>query len=256
MSDPPPRALVTGASSGIGAALARELATRGHPLVLVARRGDALERLAAELPTPTDVVVADLATEEGLRTVEDLITDTADPVRLLVNNAATGAFARLTEQDAATLDATVHVNVLAPLRLSRAALRRMDGRGGIMMISSPVAVGTVGLTAYAASKAFLDALGRGLVAEAPAGVRITTVAPGYTRTEFHDRLGEDVSGIPDRWWLTPEDVARTALDAHARGEQRVEPGRPSTAQRAVQKARRLTRPVTARLRRRGTSGSA
>jgi uncharacterized protein len=246
VSDSPPRALVTGASSGIGAALARELAARGHPLVLVARRREVLEQLAAELPTPADVVVADLATEQGLSDVERLIAETPDPIRLLVNNAATGTFAPFTEQDRSTLDATVHVNVLAPLRLSRAALARMDGRGGIVMISSPVAVGTVGLTPYAASKAFLDALGGSLVAEAPAGVQITTVAPSYTRTEFHDRLGEDVSGVPDRWWLTAEDVARATLDAHARGEHRVELGQPTRAQRVVQKARRLAAPLRRR----------
>jgi short-subunit dehydrogenase len=248
VTDSPSRALVTGASSGIGAALARELAARGHPLVLVARRREALEELAASLPTPADVLVADLATGQGLSEVEALITGTTDPIRLLVNNAATGTFAPFTDQDRAVLDATVHVNVLAPLRLSRAALARMDGHGGIIMISSPVAVGTVGLTPYAASKAFLDALGSSLVAEVPAGVQVTTVAPSYTRTAFHERLGEDVSDIPDRWWLTPDDVARAALDAHARGARRLELGQPTRAQRAVQKARRLARPVAARLR--------
>ncbi|MHC1560638.1 SDR family NAD(P)-dependent oxidoreductase [Actinomycetospora sp. C-140] len=238
----PPRALVTGASSGIGAALARELAARGHPLVLVARRRDALEALAASLPTPAEVVVADLATPDGLASVEDLLVSTPDPVRLLVNNAATGVFAPLVEQDPATLDATVHVNALAPLRLSRAALPRMAGGGGIITISSPVAAGTAGLAPYAASKAFLDALGRSLAAEVDGtGVVVTTVAPGYTRTAFHDHLGEDVSGIPDSWWRTPDEVARAALDAHARGEHRVAVGRPSLAQRAALKARRLVR---------------
>ena len=244
-----PRALVTGASSGIGAALARELAARGHPVVLVARRRNALEQLAASLPTPADVMVADLSTPLGLSEVEQLLMSTEDPVLLLVNNAATGVFAPLADQDQASLDATVQVNVLAPMRLSRAALPRMAaaGGGGIIMISSSASGGAVGLTPYCASKAFLDTLGRTLAEEvASSGVLVTTAAPGYTRTAFHDRLGQDVSDVSEGWWATSEEVARATLDAHTNGRRRVELHRRSLLRRARGKAYRATRGLVRR----------
>ncbi|WP_018332040.1 SDR family NAD(P)-dependent oxidoreductase [Actinomycetospora chiangmaiensis] len=208
-------ALVTGATSGIGTAFARELAARGWSLVLTGRSESALRSLGAELGART--VVADLATTEGRRAV----VSAADGVHLLVNNAALGgtfgSFATMPVED---LEAVLAVNVVAPTALVRAVLPGMlaAGRGGIVTVSSPSAVGPkAGAAAYGASKAFLESLDRSVRAEVRgSGVVVTTVRPESTRTDFHARSGQDVSDVGA--WNTPEEVARAALDAHERGE--------------------------------------
>ena len=240
-------ALVTGATSGIGAAFAQELAARGRPLVLVGRDAKLLENLAASLQVDVRTVVADLAKDEGVRAVESIVL-AAPGISLLVNNAATGAYRPLEEQTDDDLAELVAVNITAVLRLCRAAVRswsEADGAGGgIINVSTQASDRVVaGLAPYVGSKAFMDGLSRCLRAEvADRDVVVTTTHPGYVATGFHERLGEDMSNVPDFEWQRPETVARTSLDAHDRGEEVVlvparTPG--MLAARAAHRARRL-----------------
>lgn len=218
-------AVVTGASAGIGAAFAVELAARGYPLILVARRGAALRDLARTLPVPTSVVAADLATRAGIAAVEAAIESADPPVGLLVNNAGLGTFASLAGQDPADLDATVEVNVHAPVRLTRAVLPRMvaEGRGGVIALSSPAARGKARLAAYSASKAFVDVFFEVVRQEvAETNVHVTVVSPSRTRSEWHARAGD--LPAPGARWLEPSTVARLAVDAFEAGLPRLDIG--------------------------------
>jgi short-subunit dehydrogenase len=233
MTYPYRTALVTGASSGIGREFARQLAAHGVGLVLVARRGDRLEELATELTgthdVPVEVLVANLAHEEELASVEKRLADLERPIELLVNNAAyakAGDFATLP----VALEITkVAVNVIAPIRLTRAALPTMLalGKGGVLTVSSLVASLPMPRSAtYGATKAFLTSFSESLSMELKSrGVHVTSVAAGLTRTEFHDAAGIDIEGIPDMAWMEPARVASAGLAAVAAGKVSVVPGR-------------------------------
>jgi short-subunit dehydrogenase len=213
------RAVVTGASAGIGAAFARALAARGHHVVLVGRDRGRLDAVAASLPGPSEVVVADLAHEDGVRTVEAVLRD--GPVDLLVNNAGAGSYGPFTEQDPDRLGETVALNAAAVVRLSRAVLGPMVGRrgGGVITVSS-LAGGAPqpGMATYSATKAFVDSWSRSVREELRGtGVTLTCVQPGWVRTGFHSRSGQAVGAVDDGDWLEPDDVVARALDAHARG---------------------------------------
>src|SRR4051794_21174928 len=152
-------ALVTGASSGIGTEFARELASRGCDLVLVARRAERLQKLAAELSSvKVDVLAADLASEDGLREVEQRLAD--QPVELLVNNAGVATSGPFAETDLAEQDQLVRLNVVALMRLTRAALVTMvpARRGGILNVSSLASDQPLrGFASYTASKSYVNA---------------------------------------------------------------------------------------------------
>jgi uncharacterized protein len=219
-------ALVTGASSGIGAAFARELAARGWPLVLVARSRTALHRLAATLPVPVRVVVADLTVPADLARVEALLGG----VGLLVNNAGATTFGGLGGQTPAELEASVLLNVLAPTRLTAAALRVMAPGSGILNVSSTAAGrDDPALATYAAGKAYLESFSRAARHEAAERrIGVTVVRPGRTRTAFHERAGEDSGHLPASRWQTAAAVVHAALAAYDRGEDEVTvaPGQP------------------------------
>lgn len=223
---PPPvasasTALVTGASSGIGTALARALAERGHPLVLTARSASALEDLAAELPVAVRVVAADLATATGLDLVEQALVAADPPVSILVNNAGSAVHGPLVEQDARSLADAVAVNVLAPSRLTATGLRVLPAGGTVVIVSSTAAGGDApGSAVYAAGKAYLESLSRTARRES-GDVRVLVVRPGYTRTAFHERSGEDVTSVHPAWWQQPDDVARATLAALDAGEREI-----------------------------------
>ncbi|GIV59641.1 MAG: hypothetical protein KatS3mg043_0730 [Rhodothermaceae bacterium] len=193
-------ALITGASSGIGAGFARRLAERGYNLILVARRADRLAELAEELQTRHGIeaegLPADLATDEGIRRVEARIVD-CDTLDLLVNNAGFGTTGRFAEIDLAPQLAMIHVHVIAPVRLIRAALPGMmaRGAGGIINVSSVSAFWpNAGSATYSATKAYLNAFSEALAHELRGtGVTVQALCPGFTRTEFHDT--EDVHGL-------------------------------------------------------------
>jgi short-subunit dehydrogenase len=224
----PTRALVTGASSGIGEAYARRLAGRGTALVLVARRGDRLEALAGELGVPVEVVAADLADGEQIGLVEKRVAATADPVDLLVNNAGFG-----TTGDFATLDVDreeeeIRLNVTAVVRLTRAALPGMLERraGGIVNVSSLAAFQPdPGNATYGATKAFVLSFTEAIAEEVRgSGVRLQALCPGFTRTGFQTTAEYETSRVPKAAWHEPEQVVDASLAALDRGKVLCVPG--------------------------------
>jgi short-subunit dehydrogenase len=221
------RALVTGASSGIGEQIARELAARGTDLVLVARRTDRLDALAADLAgRNVEVLTADLCDPAQLASVEARLADTARPVDLLINNAGTGISGDLTALRIDEVDTQIQLNFRAPLRLTRAALPGMVERrsGGVLLVASLAGFQPVpGSATYAATKAGLITFGESLAAEVRRhGVRVTVLCPGFTRTENPD--ADEPGGIPAFMWLSRQRVATAALDALGDGRVICVPG--------------------------------
>lgn len=224
------RALVTGASSGIGRAIAEQLAADGTELVLVARDEARLQQLADELDVDCEVLVADLAESGAVTRVEDRLRDAAStPIDLLVNNAGFAAGGPFHELDHERDAAVVLVNVVAVHRLAHAAAAAMVERGdggGILNVSSIAGFIPAGDTAtYAATKAFVTAFSEGLHAGlAPHGVHVTALCPGFTRTEFAERAGFDSAQVPAALWQSAADVAATGLAGVARNRSIVIPG--------------------------------
>ena len=218
-------ALVTGATAGIGAAFAAQLAREGSDLVLVARTEARLTQQAAEMQQRYGIAVetipADLSTDSGLRRVEQRVTDRSAPVDLLINNAGFGLQADFLDSDISEEEGMLAVNVRAVMRLTHAALPGMieRGSGGILNVSSvagsvPTATGAT----YAASKAWVTSFTESLsMLLADKGVQLTVLCPGFTRTDFHDRVGVSRGGVPERLWLDAADVAATGLRDHRRG---------------------------------------
>lgn len=233
MSYPYKSALVTGASSGIGAEFAEQLARTGADLTLVARREARLKALAVKLSdaygVQVDVLALDLGDDTDLETAVERVAASGDrAVDLLVNCAgygSTGYFRDLSPQREAH---QIRVNVMAPVALSHAALGQMTARrrGGILNISSIVAGLPMPKSAvYGASKAFLGSFSESLHLEArSSGVHVTTVRTGLVRTEFHEAAGLDTAGLPKLAWLRPEQIVAPALKAVAKGRAFVTPG--------------------------------
>jgi uncharacterized protein len=227
------RALVTGASGGIGEALARELATREVDLVLVARSADRLAALAQELRDrdgiEAEVLSADLTDEAALTRVEDRLRCVDAPIDLLVNNAGVGQVGDFADLDIERAQQVIELNVLAPVRLTHAALPGLRERaGGVLNVSSIGANQPVPrMATYAATKAFLTSWSESLHEELRgSGVHVTVLAPGFTRTNFVEAADADTpaSRIPSFIWSDPLDVARAGLDGVARGRAVVTPG--------------------------------
>jgi short-subunit dehydrogenase len=212
-------AMVTGASSGIGEAFARELVRRGFPVILVARRLDRLSSLRDEFGVQTDVLVADLATEEGIAAVARRLQ--LGGISLLVNNAGVGYRGRLVDQRDANITQLVRVNLEAPMRLSRAALGPMTtkGRGIIINVVSMGAFQPVPyLNVYAATKAGLLSFTEALADEvAGSGVRIQALCPGNIPTGFQEVAGTKGSRFDRTPSMSAPEVARGSLDAAFRG---------------------------------------
>lgn len=224
------RALVTGASSGLGEQFARQLASRGSDLVLVARREERLEEVAAPLRAAgraVEVLVADLATEEGRHAVEARLGDTAAPVDLLVNNAGFGAFGDVADLPSDRQQQMVEVNVVALTRLARAAAvgMRARGRGGIINVASTAAFQPNPHAAvYGATKAYVLSLSQALHEELTAsGIRVLALCPGVTPTEFQDAAEVSVA-LPGVVLTSPERVVRAGLESFARGRAIEVPG--------------------------------
>jgi uncharacterized protein len=216
--------LVTGASSGIGAAFARRLATEGSALVLVARDASRLEATAAQLRARYGVAVeslaADLGTDAGCGTVEARLRDGGTPVDLLVNNAGMGVNGRFWEVPKERQEQMLRLNCLAVLRLTHAVLPGMieRGRGDVINVSSMAGLAPTGRGAYGASKAWVIAFSEAMATElAGTGVQVSAVCPGFTHTEFHDRAGLNMSRVPEAFWLKADDVVAAGLRDHRRG---------------------------------------
>jgi short-subunit dehydrogenase len=233
MSEAKPLAVVTGASSGIGATFARTLAARGYDLALVARRQDRLRQLADELSDRFHVnctlLKADLTNEEELRTVEEFLLGAAN-LQLLVNNAGFGSLGRFCEAPIETQDAMHRLHVMATMRLTHAALRNLTARnqGAIINVASVAAyVPRPGSTSYYATKAWINCFTECLSLElksAGSRVRIQTLCPGFTYTEFHDVLGIERNFISKAWWMPAEDVVDASLQGLEKGKLFVVPG--------------------------------
>lgn len=210
-------AVVTGASSGIGAAYADRLAARGYDLVLVARRGDRLERLAETLShaygNAVETAIADLANEHDLDAIDAIVAD-APNIDLLVNCAGMGALGPGVVVDPSKVDVMLKVNVLALTRLSLTAARRFANVrcGTIINIGSIVAVMPVpGAGSYSGSKAYVLNFSRSLQAEvASSNVKVQVVMPGPVRSEF---FGDTPAPFPDQLFMTAETLVDTALKA-------------------------------------------
>jgi short-subunit dehydrogenase len=227
--DPNGHALVTGASSGIGAAIAREYAARGVPLVLTARREDRLQALAAELRPRVDVVVvaADLSDPAGPGRLLAAVGERGLVVSRLVNNAGYGVPGRYLSRDWDTHAAFLQVMVTSVAELTRRLLPGMEARGfgRVLNVASLAALvpSSAGHTLYAASKAFVIRFSESLAQEECArGVHVTALCPGMTYTEFHDVNGmrSRVSKLPKWLWLDAASVAQLGVDAVERGDAR------------------------------------
>ena len=229
-------ALVTGASSGIGAVYADRLARRGYDLVLVARSRDKLDALAQRLRADTgravDVLPADLADAAGLASVEARLRDDAR-ITLLVNNAGIGAGAPLVDTPIGVVDNLIALNVHALTRLTYAAVPGMVARGGgtVINIASIVAIAPELLNGvYGASKAYVLALSQSLTHELGAkGLRVQAVLPGATATEFWDVAGVDIGALPTEWVMSAHNLVDAALAGLDLGEFATIPALPDAA---------------------------
>lgn len=228
-----PTALVTGASSGIGAAFARRLAKDGYSLILVARNEsrlrDAAPRLRAAGAPAVEVLAADLADSAGRAAVRARLeaTDSARAVDVLINNAGMGLGKSFLGSSPEELRVLLDVNVTAVMELTHAALPGMiaRGRGGIVNISSIAGMLPGRGSTYGASKAWVTAFTEGVALTARRrGVAMVAVCPGFVRTEFHERANMDMTGKP-RWVYVPMDtVVRQSLAALWSGRTVVVPG--------------------------------
>ncbi|MFO1089902.1 MAG: SDR family oxidoreductase [Hyphomicrobiales bacterium] len=225
MANSPARALITGASSGIGKVYAEHLARMRHDLVLVARRKDRLESLAKALADDhgvhVEVLVADLATSEGIARVERRIED-GERLAMVINNAGYAVRDPVAKLDPDALQQMLTVNVIALSRLSHSAMQRMtkDGAGVIINIAS----GTVfmqrpGNAGYGSSKSFVAHFTRHMQVEAEGtGVRVQLLIPGVIATDFHAVAGTKLSDIPSERVMSAEDLVVASLRALERGE--------------------------------------
>lgn len=224
-------ALVTGATAGIGLEFARQLAERGHDLVLVARDEARLAGVAADLHARYgvhgEVLAADLTDRDQLERVARRLAGPDHPVDLLVNNAGFGLKHPFLVNDVADEERMFDVLCRAVLVLSHAAARAMSarGHGAVVTVSSVAGFTTMG--SYSAAKAWATTFTEALAAElSGTGVRAIALCPGYTRTEFHGRADVDVSSVPPVVWLQPDRLVRDCLRDLDRGRVVSVPGVP------------------------------
>jgi short-subunit dehydrogenase len=231
MSSSHPRALITGASSGIGAAFAERLARDQFDLILVARRRDRLTALAQKLqdehPVSVEVLAADLSKHTDLLTVENRITEEAN-LEMLINNAGFGAYMPFASLDPNRAEELINLQVLAVTRLTRAALPGMIERkqGSIINVSSrlafsgPVTSPSMPKRAtYAATKAYINTFTQILSDELKdTGVKIQALCPGVVITEFHRVQGIDPTRMPPEIIMKAEDLVNASLKGLELGE--------------------------------------
>lgn len=225
MSHTTPRigtALVTGATAGIGLAFAQQLAARGTALVLVARDAQRLEAVAKELRdahgVEVEVLPADLGDRAQLATVEERLASDERPVDLLVNNAGFGLKKRFLHNTADEETAMTEVLVIAPLRLAHAALgaQTRRGTGGVINVGSVASYLPRGT--YSAAKAWINSFSEWAHHEYRSqGVTVMALLPGFTRTEFHQRMGVSRGSAPGWMWLDVDQLVREALDDFDKG---------------------------------------
>lgn len=229
MNAPARTAVVTGPTSGIGLEFARQLATTYDALVLVARSADRLEELADELRAAhgvaVEVVVADLAQRADVDRVADRLRDPDRPVHLLVNNAGFGLKQPLLANDLEDEQEMLDVLVTTVLRLTHAALGPMVQRGEGAVVNVSSVAGYLPRGTYGAAKAWVTSFSEWAdLTYREAGVRVMALCPGFTKTEFHGRMGVERSSAPGFLWLEPETLVRDALRDLERGRRVSVPG--------------------------------
>lgn len=230
------RAVITGASSGIGAVYADRLARRGHDLVLVARDAVRLEAVAERLRRETGVAVevlrADLTRKEDLLLLEQRLRSDGQ-VSLLLNNAGVAVSGDLLDADPERLENLISLNVLAPTRLSVAVLPGFvaRGQGTLINISSVLALMPEMFNgAYSGTKAYVLNLTQRLQQEVSGkGVRVQAVLPGATRTEIWERAGTDIASLPPEMLMAVDEMVDAALAGLDQGEAVTIPSLPEIA---------------------------
>ena len=230
-------ALITGASSGMGAVYADRLARRGYDLIIVARNRGKLDQLATRLTNETkrsvEVLPADLNDKGDLARVEATLKNDAS-ITLLVNNAGIGTFAPLLNSDVNKMEEMISLNVSALTRLTYAAVPGFvaRGTGTIINISSSVAISPETLNGvYGGSKAYVLAFSHSLQHElAPKGIRVQAVLPGVTATNLWDAGGLPVHNLPSEWVMTTENLVDAALSGLDQGELVTIPALPDKAE--------------------------
>ncbi len=221
-------AVITGATSGIGRAFARRFAARGYDLIITGRREKQVRAVAEEFTmgfgTKVEVVIADFSNPHELGRLEEKIRSTVN-LEVLVNNAGFGSRGRFFEEHVSLQASMVEVHDTAAVRLTHAAVPEMLRRGvGIIINVSSVAAWLVlpRSSVYAASKVFLNTFTEGLHMELrPKGIRVQALCPGFTKTDFHDRLGWDEKKKRDRRvvrWMSAEEVVAVSLGCLERGK--------------------------------------
>lgn len=222
--------LITGASSGIGAEFARQLAARGADLVLVARREDRLEAIAAELREEhgvrADVFVADLSEPDAARDLMSRVRDAGRDIDLLVNNAGFGHYGEFTDMESDRIADLIHVNVRSVAQMAHAVLPAMLERrsGAVINVASTAGFQAIPFMAvYAATKAFVLHFSEGLWGETrKQGVVVQALCPGFTKTEFMDEAGLPSTAAPGR--ISVQAVVESSLRSLAKRRQYIIPG--------------------------------
>ncbi|GAB3614411.1 SDR family NAD(P)-dependent oxidoreductase [Humibacter ginsengisoli] len=208
-------ALITGGTSGIGAAFARTLADRGNDIVLVARSRDRLEAMATELGMAgrtVEIIQADLGSRDDVARVLARLADDSRPIEILINNAGFGISTDLTDQDSTLHDQALEVMCRSVLVLSAAAARSMRRRGAGTIVNVSSTAGFLAMGSYSAIKAWVTTFTESLAVELKGtGVRVTALCPGWVRTELHERAGIPSSSIPNGMWLNSEDLVEACL---------------------------------------------
>jgi short-subunit dehydrogenase len=256
VAEPDYRALVTGASSGIGAAFARALRARRTKLVLVARRAQRLSELSAVLGGPPDVAVVplDLTGPDSISVLMAFLAEHGITIDLLINNAGVGWTGPFLDQPEESIEQIIALNVRALVGLTRALVPGMieRGRGGVVNVVSTSAFQPVPfLNVYAASKVFVLSFTEGLATELEGtGVRVQALCPGLTESEFHETSGTARVPFTKTRMMPAEAVVEASLRALDRGRPlRVVPGWQNRTVAGVQRflPRRMVRGVAARL---------
>jgi hypothetical protein len=219
-----PLAVVTGASAGIGKEFCERLAARGYDLVVVARDGNRLEALKAALEQrhgiEVEVFPADLTIDTDVSLVADRLAR-SPRLTLLVNNAGFGTRGSLADASPARQEAMLQLHVMTPMRLTQAALPVLlkNGQGAIVNVSSVASfIYSAFNVNYCATKAYLTTFSEGLAAElGGTGVRVQALCPGFTHSEFHQRMELDVSELPAWMWMSAANVVRASLRSLERG---------------------------------------
>ena len=226
-----PLAVITGASSGIGAEFARQLASRGYDLLLAARREDLLKQTAEEIrkrcAVHVDILVADLATDNDRQELAARVRS-APNLAVLVNNAGFGTNGFFTDVDLASQEQMHKLHVLATMTLSHAALENLSKRGemdsktGIINVASVASFGQSPTNvSYCATKTWMASFTNGLATELAmrgSPIRVQALCPGFTYSEFHDVLKMNRSMVPKSLWMTAEFVVTESLRAFDRGD--------------------------------------